>query len=365
MKKNTSLIILVLVTLNVAAQNLKSPSPGGNKKAMVAEVIGITKVTINYDRPGVKGREGKIYGTTVVHKGFEDPGFGKTKAAPWRAGANENTTFEFTTEVKIEGQVLPAGKYGFFIAYDPTECTLIFSKNNNSWGHYYYNETEDALRVKVKPVATDKSVEWLKYEFINQTDTTATVALMWEKLMIPFTIEVNLFKTMLEDYRLELRDGRGFTSEANEQAAELCLKYNNNLDEALVWSNDALLFDKNFKTLMTNANIREKLGQKAKADSVIKEAMEIGKVQEIHLYGRKLLGQKKSKEAFEIFKFNAKKFPKQYTTYMGLTRGYSAMGDYKTAIVNAKLARSLAPDEQNKKLVESSIKKLEEGKDIN
>ena len=104
---------------------------GGNKKASVSERVGLTDITIRYDRPGVKGREGKIWGQ-VVHAGFINQGFGNSTAAPWRAGANENTTIEFSTDVKIEGQDLPAGKYGFFIAYDPNECTLIFSKNSTS-----------------------------------------------------------------------------------------------------------------------------------------------------------------------------------------------------------------------------------------
>ena len=112
---------------------------GGNKKAIVAEQIGLTKVVINYDRPHVNNREGKIWGQ-LVPVGYTDQGFGNSKAAPWRAGANENTTFEFSTDVKIEGQPLPAGKYGFFIAYDPNESTLIFSKNSTSWGSFYYND---------------------------------------------------------------------------------------------------------------------------------------------------------------------------------------------------------------------------------
>ena len=86
---------------------------GGNKKAAISERIGLTDVTINYDRPGVKGREGKIWGQ-LVHVGFIDQQFGSSKAAPWRAGANENTTIKFSTDVKIEGQSLSAGKYGFF-----------------------------------------------------------------------------------------------------------------------------------------------------------------------------------------------------------------------------------------------------------
>ena len=115
-----------------------------------------------------------------------------SRAAPWRAGSNENTTIEFSTDVKIEGQPLAAGKYGFFIAYDPNECTLIFSKNSTSWGAFFYKPDEDVLRVKVKPVPADKSVEWLKYEFTDETPSSATVALQWEKLVIPFKVEVDV-----------------------------------------------------------------------------------------------------------------------------------------------------------------------------
>src|SRR6476469_2355019 len=182
MKKLSFFFITLCICCKMQAQLTTTPS-GGNKKAMVGERIGLTDIIIHYDRPGVKAREGKIWGQ-LIPAGYTDQGFGSSKAAPWRAGANENTTIEFSTDVKIEGQPLPAGKYGFFIAYDPNECTLIFSKNSSSWGSFFYDMKEDALRVKVKPVATDKSVEWLKYEFIEEKENSVTIALEWEKLMI-------------------------------------------------------------------------------------------------------------------------------------------------------------------------------------
>ena len=97
----------------------------------------------------------------------------------------------------------------------------------------------------------------------------------------------------------------------------------------------------------------------------MKTAYEIGSVNELHQYGRMLVSQKKSKEALEVFQLNAKKNPKQFTTYAGLTRGYSAIGDYKKALVNAKAALELAPDDLNKKSVQSMIEKLEKGQDVN
>src|SRR5580692_5623300 len=123
-----TLILFGLFSPGIAYPQLTAPPGGGNKKASVSEMIGITNVTVSYHRPRVKGREGQIWGK-LVHVGYADLGIGTSKEAPWRAGANDNTTIEFTDDVMIEGHALPAGKYGFFIAYGPDECTLIFSKN--------------------------------------------------------------------------------------------------------------------------------------------------------------------------------------------------------------------------------------------
>src|SRR5687767_9415399 len=110
MRKILLLAFSVVISLHLFSQLTSTPS-GGNKKAWVGEQIGLTNVTINYDRPAVKGREGKIWGQ-LVHTGFVDQGFGSSKAAPWRAGANENTTITFSNDVKIEGKDLLAGTYG-------------------------------------------------------------------------------------------------------------------------------------------------------------------------------------------------------------------------------------------------------------
>lgn len=370
MKKIVSLSLLLALITSITFSQLTSPPDGGNKKALVGERIGITDVTIHYDRPGVKGREGKVWGQ-LVHAGYADLGFGTSKAAPWRAGANENTTIEFSTDVKIEGQPLGAGKYGFFIAYDPNECTLIFSKNNTSWGSYFYRDSEDALRVKVKPSATDKNAEWLKYEFMNQTDNSATIALLWEKLMIPFKVEVDLDKLQFEAFRKELRGERSFSPgwQSFQQAAQYASDKNMNLEEGLVWANHAIsdpfVGNTNFVTLSTKAGLLTKLGRNKEADSIMKAALPMGSMNQIHQYGRQLLTDKKNKEALETFKLNQQKNPNQFTTLMGMTRGLSANGDYKNALKYATQALAVAPGQQAKTQVETMIQKLKEGKDVN
>ncbi|HKC37896.1 MAG TPA: DUF2911 domain-containing protein [Chitinophagaceae bacterium] len=369
MKKTiTILSVLILIsTISYSQIPLTVLPSGNNKKAVIGEQIGLTKVVINYDRPGVKGREGKIWGQ-LIPVGYSDQGFGNSKAAPWRAGANENTTIEFSTDVKIEGQSLPAGKYAFFIAYDPNECTLIFSKNSTSWGSFFYNDKEDALRVKVKPVATDKSVEWLKYEFLNEAENSATIALSWEKMMISFKVEVDYVQSQLESFRRELRTDRGFLWESWNQAAQWSLQHNVNLDEALLWADSATSTsfggDKSFQAASTKAQILEKLGRGNEASALMKKMLPTASMFEIHGYGRSLVVQKKPKEALEIFKMNFEKNPNQMTTLVGLVRGYSANGDYKTALDYANKAMAVT-DAQNKSNIQTMIDKLKAGKDVN
>ena len=367
-QKLTLLSMLIFICIFSFSQIPLTVLPsGGNKKAITGEQIGLTKVVINYDRPGVKGREGKIWGQ-LIPVGYSDQGFGSSKAAPWRAGANENTTIEFSTDVKIEGQSLAAGKYAFFIAYDPNESTLIFSKNFTSWGSFFYNEKEDALRVKVKPVATDRSVEWLKYDFLNETENSATIALSWEKLMISFKVEVDYVQSQLESFHRELRTDRGFLWESWNQAAQWCLQRNVNLNEALLWADSATSTsfggDKSFQAASTKAQLLDKLGRSDEASVLMKKMLPTASMFEIHGYGRSLIAQKKPKEALEIFKMNYDKNPNQMTTLVGLVRGYSANGDYKTALDYANKAMAVT-DTQNKSNIQTMIDKLKAGKDVN
>ena len=362
------LLFAGILSTSSAQITLTQLPSGGNKKAVVGERIGLTDVTIHYDRPAVKGREGKIWGG-LVHTGFIDQQFGSSKAAPWRAGANENTTIEFSNDVKIEGQPLKKGKYGFFIAYDPNEATLIFSNNATSWGSYYYNEKEDALRVKVKPVALPISVERLKYEFMDQTENAATVALQWEKLMVPFRVETDYVRDQIASFQNELRTERGFYYLAWQQAAQWSLEHNVNLEQALQWADSASgpYFGGNavFQTKATKAQILEKLGRTDEAVAIMKAALPLATMQELHGYARSLLAQKKVKEAVDVFQLNYKKNPAQFTTLVGLTRGYSANADYKNALKYAEQALPLAPDAPNKNAVAGMIEKLKKGQDVN
>ena len=369
MLKKLCLIIFATAFSHLSfAQILTSMQGGGSTKASVTERIGITDVTIHYDRPAVKGREGTIWGKLVPY-GFTDLGFGTSKAAPWRAGANENTVITFSTDVMIEGKPMAAGSYGFFVDMEEGNANIIFSKNTGSWGSFFYDPKEDALRANVKTAQLNESVERLKYEFMNQKDNSAVIALQWEKMKIPFTVSVDYVKTQMDSYRRELRSNKGFNPDAYAEAVNFSLANNVNPEEALVWSdyaiNGVFVGQNNFKTLSTKAKVLNKLNRKAEATALMKEAMPMASMQDLHQYARQLLKEKKNAEALEVFKMNGQKYPDAFTTNMGLVRGYSANGDYANALKYAKAALPQAPDAANKNAIENFIKMLGEGKDIN
>jgi tetratricopeptide (TPR) repeat protein len=369
MKKGLPSLLLILFATCAFAQigPLTSEPDGGNRKASVAENIGIVKIVINYNRPAVKGREGKIYGTNVAHYGFVDLGHGTSYAAPWRAGANENTTMSFSHPVKIEGQDLPAGTYGFFIALGETESTLIFNKISTSWGSFYYDPAEDQLRVTVKNQALDKSVEWLKYEFTDQTPNSAVISMSWEKRMLPFKVTIEREKLQMAAFRNDFRTTRPYYDFI--QAANWCLQNNVELEQALAWIDRGTYFrimgEKNFRTLSTRAAVLRALNRNDEAKKAMDEALPMGSITDVHFYGRQLINGQQIDEAFKVFKMNYDKSPKEFTTNVGMARAYSAKGDYKKALTYLKVALPVSPDDGAKRNVEAMIKKLEEGQNIN
>jgi hypothetical protein len=361
-------IVLLFSTFNLSAQSLITSTEGGNRKASVSERIGITDVSINYERPQVRGREGKIWGQ-LVHYGFVNQGFGTSKAAPWRAGANENSTITFSTDVKVEGKPLAAGTYGLFMAMEANAATVIFSKNSTSWGSYFYDEKEDALRVNVKTAPLSNLVERLTFDFSEQTEMGATIALTWEKLRIPFKVEVDLVETQLASFRRELRNYKGFDWQNIVQAASWCADKNVNLEEANAWADYAMSPDlgsvRNFQTLSCKANILNKLGKTVDATNVMKEALPMGKMAEVHTYARSLVAQKRAKEALEVFKMNLDKNPNDPMALAGMIRGLSAVGDFKKALSFAESALPKVKEANDKKNITNFIELLKAGKDVN
>jgi hypothetical protein len=338
-----------------------------NKKASVSEDIGITTVKVNYSRPEVKGREGKIWGQ-LVHYGFADLHYGTSKAAPWRAGANENTTIEFSTEVLIEGKPLPADKYGFFIAMGAEKAVLVFSKFNTAWGSFYYDPKDDALRVEVPVQKLNESVERLKYEFGEQTENSAVLSLQWEKVKIPFKISVDLQKLQIEAFRREFNSGIFYRFWQNmHMAANYCLVNNINLEEGLTWADRSIntfFGEANFLTLSTYAGLLEKFNRKKEADSLMQKAIPMATPLQLVMYGSNLNKMKKHQEAFRIFKMNYDKSPKENYAHLGMVMGYYFLDNKKEAIKAAEKGKATSTEPGWKGYFDSLINDMNAGKEI-
>ena len=356
--------VLFMIFQTPSAQ-MDLPPNAGNVRATITEEVGITSISIKYSRPDVNGREGKIWGDgKLITNGFSTQSFvTNANTAPWRAGANETTTITFEHDVKVEGKDLKAGTYGLYMAVWPDSVIIIFSKQADAWGSFFYEDKYDVLRVKVKPVALDKSVEYLKYEFIEQKEKNCVIALQWEKLSIPFRVDVDVDNIILARMREQVTGQRGFNALLLQSAANYFINKGINLDEALAWAQRGASF-KSFATLNTLSSAYTKMNKLKEADSAMNEALGYALPAQYLNVGRNLITAKRLDRALEVFNANQKKNGDVFQVNAGFMSYYSAKGDFKKAIEYGNKALAQAP-EAVKPTVTANIAKLKEGKDIN
>jgi hypothetical protein len=334
----------------VSAQNDLN-LPDVSQAAEVKQRIALTDITVNYHRPLVNGR--KIWGGLVP--------YGKV----WRAGANENTTIEFSDPVSVEGKPLAKGVYGLHMIPNPDSWTVIFSKTNTAWGSYSYKEDEDALRVNVKSRPLAEMKEALEFEFEDLKPESTAVTLKWEKLGVPFTVSIKDADQTLQNIRAQLK-GRGqFTWQALDEAAQFCLTRKINLDEALRWADASIQNEERFDNVSTKADILKALNRPDDAKATWTHAVEIATAPQLYSYGRRLQNEKQNAEAMEIFKQVDKRFPQGVFGDLARARIKSAAGDFAGAASDAKKAQAAAPTDAQKQSIKALIDRLEAKQDIN
>ncbi len=191
MKRNIVLGLVFVVAVGLVASDsafAQDKEVRASLPASVSQTLGVdTEITIDYSRPGVKGR--KIWGELVPYGMAPGNKYSKEKPFPWRAGANEKTTIAISNDVLVDGKALPAGKYSIHMIPSEKDWIIAFNKNSEGWGSYDYDEAQDALRVTVTPVEAPFQ-EWLRFGFDDLAGTSAVAFLHWEKLKVPFTIAV-------------------------------------------------------------------------------------------------------------------------------------------------------------------------------
>jgi hypothetical protein len=331
------------------AQSLVLDLPLPSQQAQISQRIGITDITISYHRPLVNDR--KVWGGLVPY------------GEVWRAGANVNTTITFSDPVMVEGKPLDKGTYGLHAIPNANEWTIIFSKNSTSWGSFTYNQAEDALRVSVKPKATDMH-NALTYDFDQLQPDSAVAELEWEKIAVPFKISVDVHAVVEASLKKQLRDLAQYTWMSWDDAATYLLGEKVDLDEALVYSNKSIENEDRYDNEMTKSKVLAALNRKDESAMAQKKALELANPLQLHIFARGLQAEKRNEEAFVIFRENAKKHPDQWFVHTGLARIYSSQSKFDDAAKEMKLAMAAAPDNQ-KSYLDGLEKRLEAKQDIN
>lgn len=356
MHKNRLLILFAGVLLAASAQaqtatgeTLMLNLPRASQHAQVSQRIGITDITINYHRPLANGRQ--IWGKVVPY------------GQVWRAGANENTTITFTDPVTIEGQALDKGTYGLHMIPGENQWTVIFSKDSTAWGSFSYKQEKDALRVTVKPQATDAH-DALAYDFNDVKADSTVVTMSWDKVAVPFKVQVNVNEIVTASIHQQVYGLNQFYWEGWDDAAAYFLANKINLEEALKDEDQSIQAEERYDNLLNKSKILEAMGRTQDAEMFRTKALDKASALQLYFYARQLQGEKKPDEAFALFRSTAKKYPDFWTSHMGLARVYSSQGDFDNAVKEVKLSLTSAPD-SNKSNLEGYVKKLQNKEDIN
>ena len=356
-------LFIAVASTGLFAQTITTPR-GASPSAETSQTIGISKVTINYSRPSVRERD--IWGTNLAHYGYNNLGFGTATAAPWRAGANENTTITFSHNATVEGKEIPAGTYGLFVGiHEDGKADIIFSKNSESWGSFFYSQDEDQLRVSVSSQEVSHT-ERLTYDFVDIDNSSSIAVLDWEKKRFPFKIEFAVNEIVMTNAENELRSTAGFGWQGPASAAQYSLQNNIELEKGLAWAEQSIAAQQNFNNLSVKSQIQAALGNAEDAKATMELALNDpgAGAPQYYTYGRQLIGQDKNEDAMAIFQQLNKKWPDHWLAPHGLARGYSRAGDFKKALKYEQIALEKCPP-GSKGFLTGFVAQLEKGEDFN
>lgn len=268
MKSPRSLLVLTALACSLTGLHAQTPSapkvdfPQPSPTAVVKQRVGLTDIEVVYSRPSVRGR--KIFG------GLERYG------AVWRTGANSATTISFSTDVKLNGTAIPAGKYELFTIPNPDEWTVIIHKNVSEWGAYSYDAKDDVARITAKPVKLSEPIESFTIALNDLRDESATLNLMWEKTRVPVKLEVDLVSKLVP----QIEEVMASSAEKKPyfQSAIFYLEHDLDLKKAAGWMQQAVAANPDaFYMYYHQARLLAKMGDKAGARAAAQHSIEIAK----------------------------------------------------------------------------------------
>lgn len=255
MKRILALIICATLIGVVNAQ-VKTPAPSPSQ--VVKQALGLSKIEVNYSRPGVKDRE--IFGKLVP--------FDKM----WRTGANGVTTIKVKSKVMFEGKELKKGTYAFLTIPGKDKWTIVVNSNtkNNAWA---YDDATEVFRIDVKPVTSTEKVENFTIGFDNLTDASCTMQLKWANTVVPIKVTVNTEEAVMATIDKTLAGpsaGDYYTS------AKYYFQKDKDLEKALEWiEKSSTMAPDKFWVEKWYAEILAANGDKKKAIEVATKSIEL------------------------------------------------------------------------------------------
>ena len=225
------------------------------------QVVGLTKVDVDYSRPSVRGRQ--IFGGLLP--------FDKL----WRLGANSNTTFEINGPVTIEGEKLDKGKYSMFAIPGKESWLIIFNKNTELWGEADRKKEEDVLRVKAK-VEPNDFTETLLISFDEVKDDKARMDIRWEKTRASIWISADATEQSMENIKKAMSE-KDVKAGTYASSARFAIDRGVMTKEALEWAQTAVKMDPKFYYIHTLALAQAANGNKKEAIATAQQSMEAAK----------------------------------------------------------------------------------------
>ena len=260
-------VLIACASQNSYAQSLKVPQLSSSQT--ITQELGLGKITLTYSRPNVKGR--KIFGAMEPY------------GTVWRTGANAATIIQFTDDVTIEGNKVPAGEYGLFSIPDKNEWTVILNKTAHQWGAYTYKQSDDILRFKVKTINHADPLETLTMQFNNVDQTKCELELRWENISFSFHISTDVdTKVMANIDEIMNHDKKPYF-----ESAMYYYENNKDLKKALEWISTAEKMEPTAPFYKVwKARIQLKMGDKAGALATAQQGVKLAHDQNDKEYER-------------------------------------------------------------------------------
>jgi hypothetical protein len=259
--KKLTLISTIFFTAIAGLLNAQLELPQPSPWAQVSQKIGLTKATVTYSRPSMRGR--KIFDELVPFNEM------------WRTGANAATKLEFDHDVMINNQKIAAGAYSLLTIPNQNEWTIIINRNTEPGGTSSYKQEEDVMRFTVKPENTS-ATESFTIDFANITQKNATMQLYWENTKVSFPIVTDYMQQAQQNIKDAIADmDNGFG--VYESSAEFYLDNNLDKKQALDWAKKSVEMSEKFWNVSTLARAYAENGMYADAVKTAERSLELAR----------------------------------------------------------------------------------------